>query len=216
VGVLLSSGVDSSLLVGLLHSELGAQVEAFTFDYSGYEGKYNEYARARRLTRQYDIPHHKVEYDGEWLRDNFKEVIRQYEEPFSYGNHTARLGPVSERGIDTLINGVTGEMFISRTSVYALKANYHLNKTLKLLNEIAKKLSTKHSAIDHFLDISSSSPEKIFYDHTPVNRVVSNNTLKNLLKNRKIYTKTKYHLFSLFRSVIDEKMIASKVKCCHI
>lgn len=103
VGVLLSGGVDSSLLVGLLHCELGAEVEAFTFEYSDHDGRYNEYDKARRLTRRYDIPHHRIHYSGEWLKDNLEEAIRKYEEPFTYGHHTAQLKEVAESDVTLLI-----------------------------------------------------------------------------------------------------------------
>lgn len=210
VGVLLSSGVDSSLLVGLLHSELGAQVEAFTFEYSDYDGKYNEYNQARRLTRQYDIPHHKVEYNGEWLGANLMDAIKQYEEPFSYGNHTARLDPVSQRGIDTLINGTKGEIFISRTANYALKTESYFSKILGIANHFLDKIYDKHNRITHFLDISSSLIENIFYDHTPINRVLSDETIRSLYEEDYLYAKSKSSIVSLFRQRSNEFKNGSK------
>jgi asparagine synthase (glutamine-hydrolysing) len=166
VGVLLSSGVDSSLLVGLLHCELGVSVEAFTFQYSGYEGKYNEYDRARRLTRLYDIPHHKIDYSAEWLRDKFSRAVCDYEGPFSYGNHTARLKEVRDMNISLLLNGILPQSsFISRTATFALRLEGATSKSVGRCGRylLRKWCPDGHSRFRHALDVIASSAEKLFY-----------------------------------------------------
>ena len=166
VGVLLSSGVDSSLLVGLLHCELGVPVEAFTFQYSGYEGKYNEYDRARRLTRLYDLPHHKIDYSAEWLKDNFSRTVRDYEEPFSYGNHTARLKEVNDADISLLLNGILPQSsFISRTATFALRVGGSPARSVGRWGRylLQRWCPKGHSRFRHAVNVAASSAEDLFY-----------------------------------------------------
>ena len=182
VGVLLSSGVDSSLLVGLLHCELGVSVEAFTFDYTGYEGafdeRFNEYDRARRLTTEYDIPHHKIEYGPGWLNSNLSNAVCQYEEPFTYGIHTAPLEQVAERGIELLLNGVQGAgLFISSAASYAIRLDGAFEKAARNgsallgnwpfntwpVNKLLRKIRSAEE-LRHVFDVIGSPASNIFLD----------------------------------------------------
>ena len=104
-GVMLSGGVDSSLLTAGLARWVGAPVEAFTFRYEGYEGELNEYDRARLLTRHLGVPHHVLPMGPAWVAEHLESLVDQYEEPFTYGLHTARLELVRARGIDVVLAG---------------------------------------------------------------------------------------------------------------
>lgn len=213
VGVLLSSGVDSSLLVGLLHCELGAQVEAFTFDYSDYDGGYNEYDEARRLTRRYDIPHHKIKYSGEWLKANLKDAVRQYEEPFSYGNHTARLREVADRKTPLLLNGVKGSGFISRTAAYALRIE---NSIAGRAAQVGSPLFehwplSKLSRFKHALTIIQSPTAKLFYE-LPTDRVLPDSVREQLYKSSGYLRESRKDVLRLFEKEVRNSGLSRKTE----
>ncbi|HEX7069204.1 MAG TPA: asparagine synthase-related protein [Rhodothermales bacterium] len=105
IGVMLSGGVDSSLLVAALARWVDVPVEAFTFSYEGYQGALNEYDRARLLTQHLGIPHHILSMNAGWVADQLPTLLRRYEEPFTFGLHSARLDGVLERGIGTMLSG---------------------------------------------------------------------------------------------------------------
>ncbi|QXD16150.1 asparagine synthase C-terminal domain-containing protein [Rhodocaloribacter litoris] len=103
--VLLSGGVDSSLILAGLRRWLDVPVTAYTFDYEGYEGPWNEYERAHRLARHLGVRHEKVPMGPAWVADRLPSLLRQYEEPFTFGIHTARLETLSAGSIGTVLTG---------------------------------------------------------------------------------------------------------------
>ena len=213
VGVLLSSGVDSSLLVGLLHCELGAEVEAFTFEYSGYDGKYNEYSQARRLTRQYDIPHYKIKYSGAWLQDNLQATIREHEEPFTYGLHTARLKEVADGRTPLLLNGVKGSGFISRTAAYALRIeNSIAERGAQVGSSLFKHWPlSKLSRAKHALDIIQASASELFYE-LPADRVLPDSVREQLYKNSRHFREGRGAVLRLFEKEVRDSGLSRKAE----
>lgn len=218
VGVLLSSGVDSSLLVGLLHCELGVPVEAFTFDYTGYEGpfdeRFNEYDRARRLTREYDIPHHKIEYGPDWLRSNLASAVRQYEEPFTFGIHTAPLDAVAERGIQLLINGVAGNECISPAANYALRLDGPLVENAARTGSALLQtwpFNNLSETLNYWLDFIGSPASKIFLDRT-YNSFQSRETRKRLFNDSSLPERGREAVLKLFEKEVRQTGLSRKVE----
>lgn len=105
VGILLSGGIDSSLITAAAANWSDARVTAFTFDYGSGAGKWNEYERARILTRHLSVPHVKLHMDADWVANNMSTMVDAHEEPFSFGLHSANLKGVRDYGVDLLMTG---------------------------------------------------------------------------------------------------------------
>ncbi len=116
LGILLSGGVDSALLVACAATDpkIAASVETFTFRYRDYDGADNETAQARQIADHFRVPHHEMEVGPSDVAADLERMIAAYEEPCTYGLHSAWLGPVAERGFDVLLTGsgtgVLGEL----------------------------------------------------------------------------------------------------------
>ncbi len=80
VGVLLSGGVDSSLLTALASEQSNDRVSTFTIGFE--EQSYNEIERARMIAKRYDTDHHELT-----LRPDAAELLstlaRTFDEPFA-------------------------------------------------------------------------------------------------------------------------------------
>ncbi|MEX2364748.1 MAG: N-acetylglutaminylglutamine amidotransferase, partial [Balneolaceae bacterium] len=82
VGVLLSGGLDSSLVVGLLH-ELGQQdINTFSigFENVGDESG-NEFQYSDVIAERYQTKHHKIFAEQDMLKDNLAACVRAMSEP---------------------------------------------------------------------------------------------------------------------------------------
>lgn len=122
-GVLLSGGIDSSLIVAAARAVHDAPVEAFTFRYRGHDGPMNEGSQARELAEHFGAGHTEIEISAEWIGDNMADLLLMYEEPFSYGLHSSRLGPIREAGIEVLLSGVcTDGWYLSDAEALAFRA----------------------------------------------------------------------------------------------
>lgn len=82
VGVLLSGGVDSSLIVGLL-SELGQKnINTFSIGFetvADQEG--NEFQYSDLIAKHYQTEHHKIYADYDMLKNNLSDCVRAMSEP---------------------------------------------------------------------------------------------------------------------------------------
>lgn len=82
VGVLLSGGLDSSLVVGLL-SELGQKhISTFSVGFEDVaEEDGNEFRYSDIIAAKYDTDHHKIHVDHVELQENLSDCIRAMAEP---------------------------------------------------------------------------------------------------------------------------------------
>lgn len=81
-GVLLSGGVDSSLIVALMSEMMDRPVTTFTI---GYEGKedYNEFRFAQRVSERFRTTHHEVRISRKQMQDFLPTLVQVQDEPIA-------------------------------------------------------------------------------------------------------------------------------------
>lgn len=75
-GILLSGGIDSVCLAALASQQTDAELTGFTFDYSDYEGKFNEAEVAGSIADRLGIAHEMIPIDSECVIDQFSQSRR--------------------------------------------------------------------------------------------------------------------------------------------
>lgn len=84
VGILLSGGVDSSVLTALAARTLGpGSTTAFTLGYPGLGPDYDEIDYARRVARHLGVHHHVYEASSKDLVADVERLVWHYDEPFA-------------------------------------------------------------------------------------------------------------------------------------
>ena len=104
-GLLLSGGIDSAMVAAGITQLLGEPLRAFTFRYDEYDGRLNEGEAARVVSRYLNIPHEEILVTPLGLIDDLDAAVAAYGEPFNWGLHSYRLGPVADHGISALFSG---------------------------------------------------------------------------------------------------------------
>lgn len=105
VGMLLSGGIDSAMVAVGISRMLGGSVKAFTFRYGGYEGRLNEGEGARVVADHLGIAHEEILVSPFEMMEDLDSAVAMYGEPFNWGLHTYKLGPIAEQGIKTVFSG---------------------------------------------------------------------------------------------------------------
>ncbi len=111
VGLLLSGGIDSSLILSVLHSEqLDAQISCFTGD----AGKSDDARYARACIEQLGMQHISVPLDyGRASMDGFLEVCKHQEKPFPLiGNALAMpqlYAQIAAHNVPVVLDGTGGD-----------------------------------------------------------------------------------------------------------
>ncbi len=115
-GALLSSGIDSTLVVAGVRNLLQVPITTFTFHYGEYEGPFNEDDVAAERARYFGSEHHPLQMRPLDIEERFQTVVAKFGEPFTQGIHTFLLDKVHDFGVTTLLTGVgpDGWFFDSR------------------------------------------------------------------------------------------------------
>lgn len=131
--VLLSAGVDSSLVLGTLVRECAARAEAFTFHYRDYEGPYNESEAARALAGELGVRHHAIDCGPSDLVASLPEVTRSYGEPLTYGLHSFMMQALKRTGMSVTLTGVGADGFGISDSGFASVAFQQMARPIRSL-----------------------------------------------------------------------------------
>ena len=113
----LSGGVDSALLTAGLVKLLGEKPDTFTFEYSDYDGVFNESGEAARIAKYFGVPHYRVLCRPQHLADRASALVAAYGEPFSYGLHSFLLDGVMP-GTNPILTGTGVEPWAVNRSTY--------------------------------------------------------------------------------------------------
>ena len=82
VGALLSGGLDSSLIVGLLARHVSGPVETFSVGFESRGGEAgNEFEYSDIVAREFDTVHHRIHVDSEELFEHLPDCIEAMSEP---------------------------------------------------------------------------------------------------------------------------------------
>ncbi len=81
LGVFLSGGIDSSLIVALMSEMSGGSIKTFSIGFR--EEGYNEFSYSRQVARQFRTDHLEVELDAERFFDALPSLVWHYDEPVS-------------------------------------------------------------------------------------------------------------------------------------
>lgn len=105
VGLMLSGGVDSALLLAGVVRMLDRPIRTFTFRYENYSGELNEGVNARAIADHLGVAHEEIPIHPMDVIDDIESSVAAHDEPFTWGLHSYQLGPVAARGITTLYSG---------------------------------------------------------------------------------------------------------------
>lgn len=110
-GVLLSGGIDSVVVATTAVRVVGLDLEAYTFRYRDYSGPYNEGPAAQAVADRLGINHTEIGIGPDFVMDHLPNLIAAYEEPMTYGLHSARMEPLKQAGVDVALSGVDAPFF---------------------------------------------------------------------------------------------------------
>jgi len=108
VGILLSGGVDSSLLLAYAVA-LGARPSAFTVGFAGH-GDFDESSRAGALARKLGVPHHVRHFELSF-EDAVEAMTRAYDTPFGDASALATLllAQLAREHVTVVLSGTGGD-----------------------------------------------------------------------------------------------------------
>ncbi len=157
VGVFLSGGVDSSIVLGLIRKFAPNITKTYTtgFKVGVQSEKFNaDFELARRTAEHYRTEHHELMIGSEDVLENLEKITWHLDEP--NGNHTAPaiflLSQMAEKDVSVVLGGDGGDELFGgypRYSFSRLISNYQkLPRPARKISELLLKLSGKEKYIE--------------------------------------------------------------------
>lgn len=149
VGVFLSGGLDSTVLVAALRAAGQNQINTFTIGFDSTDNQRSEAMDAQVSANYYGTTHHDIQIESEnvWkLLDDFIEAIDQ---PSVDGLNVWLVSKKTAEHVTVALSGLGGdELFsgysIDRTMLYWRGNRPALLKAIELTEPIWKKISSRH------------------------------------------------------------------------
>ncbi len=108
LGLFLSGGIDSAVILHLMRQASAARVKTFTVTFP--QAEFNERHHARRLAERYDTDHHELELSEATLLAELPLALAAMDQPTSDGINTFVLArSVRESGVKVALSGLGGD-----------------------------------------------------------------------------------------------------------
>lgn len=121
VGILLSGGVDSSLITSYAAEISHRRIKTYHISFNGF-GKYNESDYARKVSKAYDTEHHELD-GGDFEYDIIHKVVDYLDEPIADSSiiPTYKVAELVSKDLKVVLGGDGGdELFGGYTKYYKL------------------------------------------------------------------------------------------------
>jgi len=175
VGVILSGGVDSSLLLHTWYQETGVPLFTFTAAFAPqYDSKYCDSKFAAALAAKYRCPHHEVLITPESVLLHWDEYIASLDQPIgdSASFLTWMIAKEAKKHVKVLISGAgADELFSGYDRHKAFK--FYLKHKQMMQYLVGKKFLTKYlpRRLKKLFEAVSSSPEETYLNFSSLQTI---------------------------------------------
>jgi asparagine synthase (glutamine-hydrolysing) len=183
---------------------LGAPIRTFTFRYDEYEGSLNEGSRAKAVADHLGAPHEEIAIRPKDILNDLDGAVGAYDEPFTWGLHSYKLGPLAERGITSVFSGVGSDVWsLTRRHRAAVKFN-HLPRPIRDLARAtvraARPLGLRDQGKAEWTSKSVSGVGELYSPDSPLNRY----TRRRLYLDPTLVDRSSEELIDVFQDAADE------------
>lgn len=135
VGAFLSGGIDSSLVVSLMHAISGNQIKTFTIGFT--EHNYNEADYARSIAKHLGTLHHEFILNSYEALEIITQIPEYYDEPFADASQipTLLISKLARQKVTVILSGDGGDELFAGYNRY-----YFFNNMLNKIKWLPKNL----------------------------------------------------------------------------
>jgi asparagine synthase (glutamine-hydrolysing) len=203
VGVLLSGGVDSSVIAALAAGEVSGRLRTFSIGFD--EAGFNELDRARLTAQRYDTDHHELVLRPDVV-ELLPKVVAAYDEPFADSSSlpTYLVNELAARDVTVALAGEGGdELFAGYFTYAADRLAPRLGPIAAALRPLIERLPSSSGAIrldDKAKRFAANATRPPLERHVGWTQVLSPQVRAELLDGRA----TGFDPLTLYRARFDE------------
>lgn len=180
LGVLLSGGVDSSLITAYAAQHSSQRVKTFHITFDGF-GKYNEQVYAKTIADYFDTEH--IELSGNNLSfDTIDELVEYYDEPLADSSMlpTFLVSKLTKEHVTVALGGDGGDELFGGYTHYPMVLKHEANSMPAPLRSAAAALGSKlpvgMRGRNYIMSLKGDA-----YDRFLTNRLYDDVAMKNII-----------------------------------
>ena len=239
IGIFLSSGVDSSLLAGIVSHKTKKKIKAITVSFEEFENSdYNEVSKAKKIAKKFGLEHHIFKVTKEDFKKDFPNIIKAMDQPTIDGINVWYASKAANKlNLKVVFSGLGGdELFFGynhfKTIPFLFKLNNYFKKipllyqlynfTLKVISKIKNDIRIKtiiksKSILDLFILKRTIIPPSEIVKHKTILKDISkefyektfNGKENYIFKNKKIYLSNLETIYYLRNQLLRDSDWAS-------
>jgi asparagine synthase (glutamine-hydrolysing) len=143
VGIFLSGGLDSSLIVAAAASLAITKVKTFTIAFPG-GGSYDESSHAKMVANYFGTEHHVLEFNGKML-DEFEFIAQNLDEPIGDSSilPTSLVSRFAGKSVKVALGGDGGDELFGGYTSYRLSKEHIIDATPSFIREFIANCAKK-------------------------------------------------------------------------
>lgn len=159
IGCMLSGGIDSSALVGLL-SEMGVKLKTYSLGFTGEgENDWDELPMARKIARRWGVEHQEFILEPENLLDDLMQMVWFLDEPYAGGLPSWYVYRFMRKDVVVGLSGTGGDELFGNYGKYTTFFTERIARLAQTYRHSPKLLKTH--LYPPFLKMLSILPDKV-------------------------------------------------------
>ncbi|WP_296703252.1 asparagine synthase (glutamine-hydrolyzing) [Algoriphagus sp.] len=174
VGIMLSGGMDSSLLYSTWYNQTGTSIPAYTIQVEKkYRKKYADGDAAIELVKKIPAQHHLIEMDQKVFWENWEDYLNSIDFPIgdSAGFLTWMIGKEAKKKVKVLISGAGADELWGGYNRHSAYDFYLQNQRLLLMGKTFLQALPLSRSVRKFFNSIDSNPVKTFLNFSALQPV---------------------------------------------
>jgi asparagine synthase (glutamine-hydrolysing) len=198
ISISLSSGIDSTLLLGILN-ELGLNnITAYTLGFNSDNNNYNENKSSELLASKYNMSHKNIFIDANDILIDYEEMIYSLDEPYSGGFPSWYIYKEIKKDFKVVLTGTGGDELFGNYN----KINYF--KRGKLINFLKAIINSGNFNISNIRNDNFSYIYPLYFSESAKKNFLNDYVKKHLTHSTYDLIKSKIPINKNF--TIDQKI----------
>lgn len=169
VGLLLSGGIDSNVIAGIMSRISDKPIETFSIGYKGVKD-YDESGRALLSAKFHGSHHHMFFIEYQNIIDNLEKIIENVDEPYADSSYipTYTISRIAGEYVNTILTGDAGDELFAGYDKYLIGYYSELYNKLpevirnRLVQPVAEMIPSKRSVARKITKVINNCREDVF------------------------------------------------------
>jgi len=200
LGVFLSGGLDSSVVVAAMKAAGASKIESFSIGFGGEANEIDETNEARLAAKYYGTNHNQISISSKEAANEFSSMVHSFDQPTLDAYNTYFVSKYAKNKVTVALSGLGGDEFFGGYGFHRRHMNDSQKRKpqvyYKLLEQGAKLLQSRGRLYQSL--INRSLDRSIAGQYSKVHQNLTPHDYKQLIRNNKLSK------MDLTKSILDE------------